>query len=55
VNHVLIQLEALLVPGLLLKWGREGKEALVTYEHEGRVETSWVGFDRVVPVPDGEH
>jgi hypothetical protein len=50
-GQVLVELtDGVTVPGLLLKWGRDDQEALVTYELEGRVETAWIPFDRVLPV-----
>jgi hypothetical protein len=49
--QVLVELaEGSTVPGLLLKRGRDGQDALVTYEHDGRVETAWVPLQRVRPL-----
>jgi hypothetical protein len=52
VSQVLVQLESSVVPGLLLKWGRQRLEALVTYELDGHVATEWVQADCVLPMPD---
>ncbi|WP_188111393.1 hypothetical protein [Nocardioides antri] len=41
------------VSGLLLKWGRAGERALVTYEVDGRVATLWLRADQLRPAPDG--
>jgi hypothetical protein len=54
-GQVLVELtDGNTVPGLLLKWGRDEQEALVTYELDGHVETGWIPFQRVLPieVPD---
>ncbi|HWI44072.1 MAG TPA: hypothetical protein VNS81_10660 [Nocardioides sp.] len=51
-SQVLVQLEASVVPGLLLKWGREHLKALVTYELDGRVSTEWITADCLLPMPD---
>lgn len=50
--QVLVQLESTTVPGLLLKWGRERVQALVTYELDGHVATEWVAAECVLPMPD---
>lgn len=41
-QHVVVVLEGTEVPGLLLKWGRAGERALVTYEVDGKVATKWI-------------
>ena len=48
---VLIAIEGAHIPGLLLKWGRERLQALVTLEIDGHVETRWVESAQVI-VPD---
>lgn len=49
-GQVLVELtDGSTVPGLLLKWGRDERAALVTYELDGRVETGWIPFERVLP------
>lgn len=51
-QHVLVALESTEVPGLLLKWGRAGERALVTYEIDGKVATTWVLAEQLRAVPD---
>lgn len=51
-SQVLVQLPGSTVPGLLLKWGRERLEALVTYELDGHVATQWVKADCVLPMTE---
>ncbi|MFC5727853.1 MULTISPECIES: hypothetical protein [Nocardioides] len=54
-GQVLVELpDGTTVQGLLLKWGRDEKAALVTYELDGRVATTWIPLERVLPieVPD---
>lgn len=51
-QHVVVVLEGAEVPGLLLKWGRAGERALVTYEVGGKVATTWVLAAQLRAVPD---
>ncbi|WP_370291615.1 hypothetical protein [Nocardioides sp.] len=46
---VLVDLEDGAVPGLVLRSGRDGDRLLVTYEHAGRVVTSWIDVAAVRP------
>lgn len=51
-RQVMVQLEGTEVPGLVMEWRREGQEALVTYEVDGRVVTETLPAERLVPVMD---
>ncbi len=51
-QHVLVLLDDTEVSGLLLKWGRAGERALVTYEIDGRVATLWLKAEQLRPVTD---
>lgn len=51
-QHVLVLLDDTEVSGLLLKWGRAGERALVTYEIDGRVATLWLPASQLRPAPD---
>ncbi|WP_435768817.1 hypothetical protein [Nocardioides sp. SYSU DS0651] len=51
-GQVLVRLADESVPGLLLKWSRDRAKALVTHEVDGRVQTSWVPAEQLVPLPD---
>lgn len=51
-RHVLVLLDGVSIPGLILKWRRDGAEALVTYETRGRVETAWIAGEQLLPAPE---
>lgn len=44
---VLVELEDGPVSGLVLRVGKGGQRFLITYEHGGRIATTWVPADRV--------
>jgi len=46
-SQVLVELTEGAVPGLLLKTNADGSSALVTYEQDGHVATSWVPVEKV--------
>lgn len=54
-QYVLVQLDDTEVSGLLLKWGRAGERALVTFEVDGRVATQWLLAAQLRPMPEGPH
>lgn len=54
-QHVVVVLDGTEVPGLLLKWGRAGERALVTYEAHGKVATRWILAADLRAAPDQPH
>ncbi|MDQ6525517.1 hypothetical protein RB608_17990 [Nocardioides sp. LHD-245] len=48
--HVQVTADGPPVPGLVLKWDRDGARALVTYEADGHVRTQWVPAEQVLAV-----
>lgn len=51
-GHVLVLVDGASIPGLTLKWRRDGAQALVTYEVDGHVETAWIAAERLLPAPE---